>query len=83
MYANFGFAGDGQKTWAESGLHLENFLGGGGERNCMVATQVAGSNQNDWKTRWQLHSVDPTSTGLSLPGQNINCSPIARVLYGR
>ena len=25
------FAGDGQKTWAESGLQSEKFLGGGGE----------------------------------------------------
>ena len=47
--------------------------------------KVAGSNltcRDDSKTRWQLHSVDPTSTRLSLLGQNIIHSSIARVVYG-
>ena len=38
--------------------------------------------RDDSKTRWQLHSVGPTSTGLSLLGQNIIHSPVARVVYG-
>ena len=47
--------------------------------------KVAGSNltcRDDLKTRWWLHSVDPTSTGLSSLGQNIIHSPVARVVYG-
>ena len=47
--------------------------------------KVAGSNltcRNDWKTRWRLHSVDLTSTGISSLGQNIMHSPVARVVYG-
>ena len=50
-----------------------------------VHCKVAGSNltcRDDWKTRWRLHSVDLTSTGLSLPDQNIIHSPVARVVYG-
>ena len=47
--------------------------------------KVAGSNLtcwDDWKTRWQLHSVDLTSMPVSLLGQNIILSPVARVVYG-
>ena len=47
--------------------------------------KVDGSNltcRDDWKTRWRLHSVDLTSTGLSSPGQSIIHSPVARVVYG-
>ena len=36
--------------------------------------KVAGSNltcRDDWKTRWRIHLVDPTSTALSSLGQNI------------
>ena len=47
--------------------------------------KVAGSNltcRDDWKTRWRLHSVDLTSTGISSPGQNVIHSPVARVVYG-
>ena len=47
--------------------------------------KVAGSNftcRDDSKTRWQLHSVGPTSMGLSSLGQNIIHSPVAKVVYG-
>ena len=47
--------------------------------------KVAGSNitcRDDSKTRWRLHSVNPTSMGLSSLGQNIIHSPVARVVYG-
>ena len=47
--------------------------------------KVAGSNltcKDDWKTRRQLHSVDLTSTGVSLPGRNIIHLLVARVVYG-
>ena len=49
--------------------------------------KVAGSNltcRDDWISRWRLHSVGPTSTGLSSLGQNIIHSPhaVARVVYG-
>ena len=47
--------------------------------------KVAGSNltcRDDSKTRWWLHSVNPTSTGLSSLSQNIIHSSIARVVYG-
>ena len=47
--------------------------------------KVAGSNltcKDDRISRWRLHSVGPTSTGLSLLGQNIIHSPVARVVYG-
>ena len=51
----------------------------------MICTncKVAGSNltcRDDSKTRWRLHSVDPTLTGLSLLGQNIINSSIAIVV---
>ena len=52
--------------------------------SCPSHCKVAGSNltcRDDWKTRWPLHSVDLTSMGLSLPGQNIIHSPVARVVY--
>ena len=39
-------------------------------------------NLTDSKTRWRLHSVDPTPTGLSSPGQDIIHSPVAIVMYG-
>ena len=50
-----------------------------------VYCKVAGSNLtcgDDWKTRWRLHSVDLTLTGISSPGQNVIHSPVARVVYG-
>ena len=49
-----------------------------------VYCKVAGSNltcRDDSKTRWRLHSVGPTSMGLSSLGQNIIHSSIARVVY--
>ena len=33
-------------------------------------------------SRWRLHSVGPTSMGLSSLGQNIIHSPVARVVHG-
>ena len=51
----------------------------------MCYCKVAGSNltcRDDWKTRWRLHSVGLTSTGLFSPSQNIIHSPVARVVYG-
>ena len=58
--------------------------------NCITVShslycKVAGRNltcRDDWKTRWRLHSVDLTSTGLSSLDQNIIHSPLARVVYG-
>ena len=47
--------------------------------------KVAGSNltcRDDRISRWRLHSIGPTSTGLSLLGQNIIHSLVARVVYG-
>ena len=47
--------------------------------------KVAGSNltwRDDWISRWRLHSIGPTSMGLSSLGQNIIRSPVARVVYG-
>ena len=55
------------------------------ERDFARYCKVAGSNlacRDDGISRWRLHSVDPTSTGLSLLGQNITHSPVARVVYG-
>ena len=46
--------------------------------------KVAGSNltcRDDSKTRWRLHSVDPTSTGLFSLSQNIIHSSITRVVW--
>ena len=42
--------------------------------NCKVTCR------DDLNTRWLLHSVDPTSAGLSLPDQNIIHSPAPRVV---
>ena len=45
--------------------------------------KVAGSNltcRDDGISRWWLHSVSPTSMGLSSLGQNIIHSPVARVV---
>ena len=48
--------------------------------------KVAGSNltcRDERISRWRLHSVGPTSTGLSSLGQNIIHSPVARVVCGQ
>ena len=39
--------------------------------DCKVAGSSNLTCRDDWKTRWRLHSVGLTSTGVSLPGQNI------------
>ena len=55
---------------------------------CKVAgsnCKVAGSNltcRDDRISGWRLHSVGPTSTGLSLLGQNIIHLPVVRVVCG-
>ena len=51
----------------------------------IVNCKVAGSNHtcmDNVISRWRLHSVGPTSTELSLLGQNIIHSPVARVVCG-
>ena len=52
--------------------------------NVRYSMQMVSRNvpMDDWKTKWQLHSVDLTSTGLSSPGKNIIHSPVARVVRG-
>ena len=64
-------------------MHFMN--GNWGEPGQAPHCKVAGSNltcRDDSKTRWRLHSVDLTSTGLSSLDQNIIHSPVARVVYG-
>ena len=48
---------------------------------CKVATSNLTCSDN-WITRWQLHLMDPSSTGLSSLGQNIIHSSVARVMCG-
>ena len=47
-----------------------------------VSSNLTCTCRYDSKTRWRLHSVNPTSTGISSLGQNIIHSSIARVVCG-